>query len=78
MNSYKSEETMYKVLDLIDNKKKGAYLRFGDGDLNIMEMKDDSYNHCNINFSNELKESISINDGNYLVGINLICKKYSS
>ena len=76
MNSYKSEETMYKVLDLIDSKTKGAYLRFGDGDLNIMEMKDDSYNRCNIFFSNELKESISVNDSNYLVGINLICNKY--
>jgi hypothetical protein len=76
MKSYKSLETMNKVLEIIENKNKGAYLRFGDGDLNIMEMKDDSYNRCNLLFSNELKESISINDNNYLIGINLICDKY--
>lgn len=76
MNSYKSKETMNKVLELIDNKVKGAYLRFGDGDLNIMEMKDDSYNRCNLSFSTELKESISITNNNYLIGINLICNKY--
>ena len=67
---------MNKVLELIEKKNKGAYLRFGDGDLNIIDMKDDSYNRCNLNFSRELKESISINDPNYLVGINLICNKY--
>lgn len=76
MVSYKSKETMNKVLEIIETKIKGAYLRFGDGDLNIMEMKDDSYNKCNVIFSQELKESISVNDGNYLVGINLICNKY--
>lgn len=36
---YDSKETLQKVMDIIFHKQKGAYLRFGDGDLNIANGK---------------------------------------
>ena len=76
MLSYKSLPTINKVIDIITKKEKGAYLRFGDGDLNIMQGMNELLNSYNEKFSNELKESITIDNENYLKGVCLMCNKF--
>lgn len=76
MQPYKSYDTIIKVLSVIEKKETGAYLRFGDGDFNIMTGKSDSLNMFNSDFSYELKESVIIDDKNYLKGFCLVCNKY--
>ncbi len=34
---YSTQETLDKVLDLIQKNEKGGYFRFGDGDVNLAE-----------------------------------------
>lgn len=76
LKAYQSLKTIDKIISIITKKERGAYLRFGDGDLNIMQGLSEQLNTYNINFSNELKESICIDETNYLKGICLMCKKY--
>lgn len=76
MNSYKSYDTIVKILNVIETKNKGAYLRYGDGDFNIMTGTHDMLNSFNIKFSDELKESVNIDDKNYMKGFCLLCDKY--
>lgn len=76
LEAYQSLETIDKIISIITKKERGAYLRFGDGDLNIMQGLSEQLNIYNINFSNELNESICIDETNYLKGICLMCKKY--
>lgn len=74
--SFKSIETIEKILNIIKNKERGAYLRFGDGDFNIMNGKNEQYNKFDKNLSKELIESLLIDNENYMIGLPLICDKY--
>jgi hypothetical protein len=76
MQAHKSYDTIKKIISIIEKKEKGAYLRFGDGDLNIMTGLNDSFNVCNPFFTKEIKESICIDDENYLKGVCLMCTKF--
>ena len=76
MKPYKSYDTIIKILNVIEQNETGAYLRYGDGDFNIMTGKSDMYNSFNSKFSNELKESVIIDHKNYMKGFCLMCNKY--
>lgn len=76
MKIYKAYDTIIKILHCIEEKKKGAYLRYGDGDFNIMTGKQDMLNSYNKTFSHELICSLLIDDENYMKGFCLLCKKY--
>ena len=58
LKPHQSLETIHKITSIIAKKERGAYLRFGDGDLNIMQGLSEQLNTYNINFCNKLKESI--------------------
>ena len=72
----KSIDTINKIIQIISKKERGAYLRYGDGDFNIMTGKNEQLNSYNNNMQKELIESINIDDENYLIGTILMCKKY--
>lgn len=76
MIPHKSFDTIEKIISIIHNRENGAYLRFGDGDLNIMTGLNDSYNVCTPSFTKEIKESICIDHENYLKGVCLMCNKF--
>tara|TARA_B100000902_G_scaffold13860_1_gene16843 strand:+ start:929 stop:1735 length:807 start_codon:yes stop_codon:yes gene_type:complete len=76
MIPHKSFDTIEKIISIMNNREKGAYIRFGDGDLNIMFGQNDSYNVCNKFFTNEVRESICIDHDNYLKGVCLMCNKF--
>jgi len=76
MKVYKSEDTIIKILQFIENKKGGFYVRFGDGDLNISMNKNDMLNNSTPQFKDEMIESIKIDDPCYFRGFTLMCQKY--
>lgn len=73
---HKSLPTINKVIDIITKKEKGAYLRFGDGEMNHMMGIRSMENKHDVNFDIEMRESICIDDTNYLKGVCLMCNKY--
>jgi hypothetical protein len=75
-NANKSLVTINKIINIMTNNSRGAYVRIGDGDLNIMMGKNDMLNRFNQSSSNELKECLNIEDENFLIGVILLCNKY--
>lgn len=75
-NANKSLVTINKIIDIMTNNGRGAYVRIGDGDLNIMMGKNDMLNSFNKSSSRELKECLNIEDENFLIGVILLCNKY--
>ena len=73
----KSLDTINKIIETISKKEKGAYLRYRDGDFNIMTGQHEHLNMYNNKMRIELIESIRIDNQNYFIGTILMCKKYS-
>lgn len=76
MKVYQSEDTIKKIIEYIKKRKGGFYIRFGDGDLNISNNHNDMLNNTTPIFSNEMIESMKINDECYFRGFPLMCNKY--
>jgi len=80
---HKSIATLQKIENLISNKIRGAYLRFGDGDVNlanglsIWDCNDnDMYNHKNIKMITEIRECFRLEGPGILKTLPLYCNKY--
>lgn len=56
--------TINVIEDSIINKKKGAYLRFGDGDVFLMMHKEDAYQEINENLAYEMREAFNCSGKN--------------
>ncbi len=76
LSPHKSLDTINKIIDIITKNEKGAYLRFGDGEMNHMMGMPSMENKHDTNFDIEMRESICIDDPNYLKGVCLMCDKY--
>lgn len=76
MNFYKSEETLEAIESIILNKEKGAYLRFGDGDINLANGDNDLLQENNSLLSHEMSEALSMSNKNILKSLPLHCKEY--
>lgn len=76
MKFYKSKETLERILDIIRAKEKGAYFRFGDGDINLANAENDLYQTSNSELCSEMREALAINHVNALKTLPLYCKKY--
>lgn len=64
-----SIETLDDIQIAIENKQKGAYMRFGDGDIYLMLGKDDMLNKANKILATEMKEAFQLNIGNLHKGL---------
>jgi len=73
MRFYKSRETLGKILQIIKQREKGAYFRFGDGDINLANFAHDMYQTSNFNLSSEMREALAINHKNALKALPLQC-----
>lgn len=76
LKPHQSLETIHKIISIIAKKERGAYLRFGDGEMNHISGGEDQYNRKSLNFDVEMKESICIDHPNYLLGVCLMSKNY--
>lgn len=58
-----STETLRDIRSTISKKEKGAYMRFGDGDIFLMLGKDDMLHQANRKMAAEMKEAIKLRKG---------------
>ncbi|KKP36089.1 MAG: hypothetical protein UR26_C0001G0133 [candidate division TM6 bacterium GW2011_GWF2_32_72] len=75
---YNTEETLDKIKQIILNKKKGAYLRFGDGDILLAHGIKDLYQIPNLELQSEMQETLQLNDTNILKTLPLQCPELKS
>lgn len=54
-------KTIQDISNAIENKKRGAYLRFGDGDVNLLLGLDDLLQYSSNTFSHEMREAFELN-----------------
>ena len=62
----KSRPTLEKLLKHLSRKEKCAYVRTGDGDINLLNGENDSYNRCTDDFKHEMKEVFELSDPNFM------------
>lgn len=60
-----AQETISEIRSAIIEKKPGAYLRFGDGDIFLMEGKDDMLHSASVDLSDEMRECFEL-QGNHI------------
>ncbi|HET6996476.1 MAG TPA: GT-D fold domain-containing glycosyltransferase [Chitinophagaceae bacterium] len=53
-------ETLEVIEDLIKKKRPGVYMRFGDGDVNLLHGKDDSYQLASLKLQEEMNDCFSL------------------
>lgn len=73
---HNSVETLGKMTEIIAKKEKGAYFRFGDGDLVLSLGEKDAYQNPNPNLQKEMKEAFSLNGPNILKCLPLHCEEF--
>jgi hypothetical protein len=73
---HKSEETLFKIVDIIGKKEKGVYLRFGDGDVLLANGIDDSLQTSNPSLQQEMREAFALNGPNVLKCLPLGCAEF--
>jgi hypothetical protein len=71
-------DTINTILDFILNKKPGIYLRFGDGDFNLAEHKNDLLALANSNIQELMLKSMSLRDDRVLMCIPHHCKEINT
>lgn len=72
---YNTVETLSKIENFIANKQKGAYLRFGDGDVNLATGGEDAYQRSRSKLKIELQEALALNDLGVMRCLPLMCKE---
>ena len=70
---HKSKETLQKIMSIIAKKEKGAYLRFGDGDVSLAMNRPDSLQVYTHSLSAEMRESFQLGGNNVFKCLILNC-----
>ncbi len=70
---HSSAETLYKISEIISKKEKGAYLRFGDGDLLLAHGQEDCCQATTSLLKDEMTEALALNHPNILKCLPLHC-----
>lgn len=60
------ENTLDEIYLLIEKNTAGAYMRFGDGDVFLMQNKNDAYQESHLSLAKEMNESFLISQKNVL------------
>jgi hypothetical protein len=71
-------DTVKTIVDRIANKSPGIYLRFGDGDFNLAENKDDLLARANPELQKLMLHAMSIRDDRVMICIPHHCKGIST
>ncbi len=74
---YGTEETLLEIEKIISNKEKGAYLRFGDGDVNLALGENDALQPARHSLMLEMREAFAINGPTVLKTLPLYCKEFN-
>lgn len=73
---HKSEETLHKIMQIINNEQKGAYLRFGDGEVNAAIGKDLILTTVSPELTWEIREAFKLNGPTILKSLPLHCREF--
>lgn len=73
---HKSKGTLDRILEIVTRKEKGAYLRFGDGDINLADNNVDLMQDPIPELAQELRGALSTAHPNVLKTLPLYCNKY--
>jgi hypothetical protein len=76
LNFHKTQETLDKIKEIISKEEKGAYLRFGDGDIILACGGNDHTQPGNFQLQNEMREAMGLNGPTVLKALPLTCRKY--
>lgn len=77
VNYYKSKETLLKVIGIVTSRIKGAYLRFGDGDINLANGTRELLQDTIPALTEEMREALALSGENVLKTLPLCCRKYN-
>lgn len=72
---HQTEETLLKICEMIVNKQKGAYFRFGDGDVNLANGQLDMFQRPNSRLMAEMCEAFALQGDTVLKTLNLYCRE---
>ena len=72
-----TEETLSRIVEIITAEQKGAYLRFGDGDVNLALGKHDALQTARQELTIEMQEAFLINGPTILKTLPLYCKEFN-
>ncbi len=73
---HQSKETLETISHIISAQKKGAYLRFGDGDLVLAHGKKDLYQNASKKLQTEMQKALAMNGPTILKTLPLHCKEF--
>lgn len=73
---HKTIDTLETIRQIIMNQEKGAYLRFGDGDINLAYGKVDMMQEPNPRLQQEMREAFALDGPTVLKCIPLYCKEF--
>ncbi len=72
-----TQDTLSTIAKIISAKQKGAYLRFGDGDVNLALGLNDALQSRNQSLMYEMREAFSLQDPHILKTLPLYCKEFN-
>ncbi len=75
---FSTHQTLKEISTVIASKKKGVYLRFGDGDVNLATGKYDMLQVNSSKLTNEMKETFALNGPTIFKSLSLHCKKLNT
>jgi hypothetical protein len=74
---HKTHETLDKIEEIITHRQKGAYFRFGDGDVNLAYGENDSYQATQGPLRQEMLEAFALNGPTVLKTLPLYCNEFN-
>lgn len=72
---HQTHETLDTIVKIIEAKQKGAYLRFGDGDVCLAYGENDSYQIAEQLLQKEMREAFALNGSTILKTLPLYCRE---
>jgi len=72
---HRTQETLEKITRIINNKEKGVYFRFGDGDILLANGQSDMLQGANKRLQSEMQEALALNGKTILKTLPLYCKE---
>lgn len=73
---FKSVQTLDAIKEIITIKKKGAFLRFGDGDFALAHGVRSGTHEISSALETEMREAFAMNDGGILKTLPLLCREH--
>ena len=72
---HQSKDTLETIKNIITSRKKGAYLRFGDGDVALANGSADMLQKCSKSLQKEMREAFLLQGENIIKALPLHCKE---